>query len=180
MKEDCDHGFQIWLNMPSRYKFSSPATDVHKETKMASIVTNKYSVKIILGELMGKKSLIELLSPAFYYHIKMKDDSKIEIPTDPTHNAVLYLINGKAEVQGRKEITANQVVLYNRNASMLNIYSRDGAELLMLGGKPLNERVYSYGPFVMNTEEEINRCIHDYNAGKMGDPDLVNNPLLKK
>lgn len=168
------HGFQIWLNMPAKYKFTDPTTHVHNEKKMGSIETKNYSAKVVLGELFGAKSQIELLSPAFYYHITMKAGCKLEIPTDPTHNAFAYLEKGNLEVEGRKELKPNQVALYQRGESMINLFSKDGAELLLLGGQPLNEPVFSYGPFVMNTEEEIRKCIQDYNSGKMGDPDLVN------
>lgn len=168
------HGFQIWLNLPAKHKFINPSTDVHKEDKMGVIETKSYSAKIVLGELFGAKSSIELLSPAFYYHIKMKADCKLEIPTDPTHNAFVYLIKGNLELEGRKQLKANQVALYDRGEIFLNLYSKDGAELLVQGGKPLNEPVYAYGPFVMNTEEEINRCVMNYNSGKMGDPNQVN------
>lgn len=168
------HGFQIWLNMPAKYKFTDPTTHVHKVDKMGMIETKGYSAKVILGELNGVKSTVELLSPAFYYHIKLNADNKIEIPTDPTHNAFVYLINGQLELEGRKELKPNHVALYERGDSLINLFSKDGAEFLVLGGKPLNEPVYSYGPFVMNTEEEIKRCIKDYNSGKMGNPDLVN------
>lgn len=168
------HGFQIWLNMPAKYKFADPSTHVHRQDKMGMLETKDYTAKIILGELMGAKSSIELLSPAFYYHIKMKPNCKLDIPTDPSHNAFIYIINGNAELEGRRAVTPNQVALYQRGGSLLNIYSKDGAELLVLGGKPLNEPVYSYGPFVMNTEAEIEKCILDYRSGKMGNPELVN------
>lgn len=168
------HGFQIWWNMPAKYKLTEPSTHVHKVEKMGMLETKGYSVKVILGELSGTKSNVELLSPAFYYHITIKADNKIQIPTDSTHNAFVYLVKGQLELEGRKELKANQVALYERGDSLINLYSKDGAELLVLGGKPLNEPVYSYGPFVMNTEDEIKRCIKDYNSGKMGDPEAVN------
>jgi redox-sensitive bicupin YhaK (pirin superfamily) len=168
------HGFQIWLNMPARYKFIDPSTNVHHTEKMAEINTSEYSAKIVLGELSGAKSRIELLFPVFYYHLKLKPGCKLSIPTDPTHNAFIYMISGKIETQGRKEITANHVVLYERGESNVNIFSSGEAELLMLGGKPHNETVYAYGPFVMNTEDEIRKCYSDYSSGKMGNPDMVN------
>jgi len=168
------HGFQIWLNMPAKYKFMAPATFVHKEDKVGSIEEKKYSAKVILGELFGAKSKIELLSPAFYFHVTMKDNCRLDIPTNPVHNAFVYVINGSIEVEGRRQVNAGQVVLYKRGESLLNLYSKDKAELLVLGGQPLNEPVVSYGPFVMNTEAEIHQCMKDYQNGKMGDPDLVN------
>ncbi len=167
------HGFQIWLNMPSKYKLIAPATDVHREDKMGNIETKSYSAKIVLGELFGAKSTVELLSPAFYFHIKMKPDCRLDIPTNPAHNAFVYVIKGKVEGEGRREVQTNQVALYERGNSLLKLYSKDEAEILVLGGEPLNEVVYSYGPFVMNTQAQIMQCINDYNSGKMGNPELV-------
>jgi redox-sensitive bicupin YhaK (pirin superfamily) len=167
------HGFQIWLNMPAKYKFEAPATDVHREDKMANLKTKEYSAKVILGELHGAKSKIELLSPAFYFHIQLKPNGKIEIPTNATHNAFVYVIKGKVETSENKVLNANQVGLYERGKETIPLFSKDGADLLVLGGQPLNEPVYSYGPFVMNTEAEIRKCIQNYQTGKMGNPDLV-------
>lgn len=167
------HGFQIWLNMPAKYKLTAPATDVHHFDKMGYLETSTYTARVILGELFGAKSKVETVSPTFYYHITMKPNCTLSIPTDETHNAFVYLIHGGLEVAGQKAITPNQVVLYERGKRDITLYSKDGAELLLLGGKPLNEPVVAYGPFVMNTEAEIRQCIADYRAGKMGDPDMV-------
>jgi hypothetical protein len=167
------HGFQIWLNLPSKYKFINPSTDVHRIDKMGSIQADTYSATVVLGELFGSKSKIELLSPAFYYHIRMKAGCKLDIPVDPAHNIWAYVVNGEVETEGRKVIRRNQVALYERGDDRLNLFSSGEAELLVAGGKPLHEPVYSYGPFVMNTEEEILRCINDYKSGKMGSPEAV-------
>jgi len=173
------HGFQIWLNMPSKYKFINPSTDVHRIDKMADIEAKDYSAKIVLGELFNAKSKIETLFPVFYYHIKMRPGCKLSIPTNPMHNAFVYIIKGKVEAGERKEIVANQVVLYERGDSMVNLFSAQEAELLMLGGQPHNEPVFAYGPFVMNSEEEISKCYNDYKSGKMGNPEAVNHPGVK-
>jgi redox-sensitive bicupin YhaK (pirin superfamily) len=170
------HGFQIWLNMPSKTKWVEPATEVFRPEKMAEINDKKYWAKVVLGELFGARSKIETSFPVFYFHIKLKAGTKLNIPTDPRHNAFIYVINGKIETEGRKEIDTNQVALYERGKSMVNIYSEQEAEILMLGGQPHNEPVYAYGPFVMNTEQEIQKCIRDYQAGRMGNPDMVNAP----
>ena len=141
---------------------------------MDKIVGDDYSIQVVLGELGDAKSGIETLSPAFYYHVKMKADARVDIPTVPTHNAFVYLIAGSLEVHEGKKLTQNQVLLYERGDSLIKLYAESDAEMLILGGQPLDERVYSYGPFVMNTEDEIRRCIQNYNEGKMGDPVKVN------
>ena len=168
------HGFQIWLNMPSKYKFSDPSTYVFNEEKMDVLETKDYAAKVILGELYSAKSKIELLAPAFYFHIKLKENGRLDIPTDPTHNAFVYVINGDIEIEGKKTLSANQIALYQRGDSVIDTFAEKGAEFLVLGGQPLDEVVYSYGPFVMNTRAQINQCMQDYRSGKMGNPDLVN------
>ncbi len=168
------HGFQIWLNMPAKYKHIAPTTHVHKDDKMDFISNENYSAKIILGELLDAKSKIELLSPAFYFHIQMAENGRIDIPTNPQHNAFVYSISGDLELVDQQKLKTNQIALYQRGEPNISIYSKEGAEILVLGGQPLNEPVYSYGPFVMNSEEEIHQCIADYQSGKMGNPDEVN------
>jgi redox-sensitive bicupin YhaK (pirin superfamily) len=168
------HGFQIWLNMPTKHKFISPTTVVYHEAEMGFVQKENYSAKVVLGEGFGVKSKIETLFPAFYFHVKIEANTKLEIPTNPTHNAFIYLIDGKLEVEGNRAIEKNQVVLYQRNADYISVFAKEKSELLILGGAPHNETVYAYGPFVMNTEQEIKQCINNYQSGKMGNPDLVN------
>ncbi len=168
------HGFQIWLNMPSKYKFADPTTTVNREADMAQVKGKGYSIQVVLGALDDQKSSIETLSPAFYYHVKMDEDARLDIPTEPDHNAFIYLIKGKLELEGAKALTDNQLVLYERGDTLINLYAEKASEFLVLGGTPLNEPVFSYGPFVMNNEEQIRLCINNYHKGLMGNPDLVN------
>jgi len=167
------HGFQIWLNMPKAYKWAAPTTSVFNK-QMPTIVRKDFTADVVLGELFGFKSKVPTLSPTFYYHIKLKKDARIDIPTDPTHNAFLYMVKGSLELEEQKMLVQNQIALYERGEPMINLYAPRDAEFFLLGGQPLNEPVYSYGPFVMNTREEIERCYYNYRTGQMGDPDEVN------
>lgn len=168
------HGFQIWLNMPQKYKWVDPTTTVNKPDTMPSIITKDYTIKVVLGDLFGFCSDVVTMTPAFYYHVKLNPDSRLDIPTDPLHNAFAYVVNGELEIESQKTLKRNQIALYSRGQSNINLYSHKGADFFLLGGQPLDEVVYSYGPFVMNNEQEINKCISNYRSGKMGDPDLVN------
>ncbi|MDX1477071.1 MAG: pirin-like C-terminal cupin domain-containing protein [Saprospiraceae bacterium] len=168
------HGFQIWLNTPAQYKFAEPSTAVFRLPDMDTIETDDYWIKVVLGELHGARSGIRTHAPAFYYHVRMQDDSRLDIPTDPEHNAFIYLIQGSLELADGKQLKENQVVLYQRGESLISLYSECASEFLVLGGHPLNEPVYSYGPFVMNTEEQIRQCMINYQKGLMGDPAAVN------
>jgi redox-sensitive bicupin YhaK (pirin superfamily) len=168
------HGFQIWLNMPSKYKWDDPSTIVYGTAMMPTIVHEHFTANVVMGSLFGHTSKVETLSPAFYYHIKLDADKRLDIPTDPTHNAFVYSVSGDLEIENQKKLHKHQVALYERGKSDINLYTKEGAEFFVLGGQPLDEVVFSYGPFVMNTEEEIRRCIHNYNIGRMGNPAVVN------
>ncbi len=168
------HGFQIWLNMPARYKYNAPTTAVFRGDHMPRIVNESFTARVVLGELFGFTSQVETLSPAFYYYLKLQPGCRLDIPTDPTHNAFIYTVSGALELADRQALKTHQIALYQRGAVNINIHSEKGAEIFLLGGQVLNEPVFSYGPFVMNSEAQIRQCIADYQAGKMGDPDKVN------
>ncbi len=172
------HGFQIWLNMPAAYKFIDPSTSVHREQDRPEIKTADYTIKVVLGEWDAARSSVELLSPAFYYHIVMKAGARLDVPVKPADNAFIYAIKGSLELNEQRLLIDNQLALYERGAGRINLFSPDGAEFLVLGGQPLQERVYAYGPFVMNNEEQIRRVIEDYRSGRMGNPEQVNAPGL--
>ncbi len=168
------HGFQIWLNTPAKYKFDAPATSVDNEENMALLEGDKFTVKIVLGELEGLKSDIQTHSPAFYYHIKMEEEGRLTIPVPSDYNAFVYSINGNVELTDQKKLSAKQIALFERGKHHIELYAHERSEMLLLGGQPLNEPVFSYGPFVMNNEEQIHQCIANYNKGLMGDPSKVN------
>ncbi len=168
------HGFQIWLNSPSKYKFVDPSAHVYKPSQMSDVKGSDYSVKVVLGSWDSAKSKIQTLFPVFYYHIHMKAGCRLTIPVEPTHNIFAYVIRGNVETEGRTKVNTNQVVLYERGKDTVNMFSAGNAELLVCGGRPHNEPVYAYGPFVMNSEAEIRKCYQDYQSGKMGNPALVN------
>lgn len=168
------HGFQIWLNMPAQHKYDDPTTVVFNDKHMPTVIKENFTAKIVLGELMGFKSEVKTFTPTFYYYIKLNKQARLDIPVDPTHNAFLYHVSGKIELEDQNELKPNQLALYKRGGNTINLYSEDGAEVFVMGGQPLNEPVFAYGPFVMNNEEQIRRAYSDYMSGKMGNPDEVN------
>ena len=84
------------------------------------------------------------------------------------------MVKGKLELEEQNMLKTNQLALFERGESNINIYAQEESEFLVLGGEPLNETVFSYGPFVMNNEEQIRECIKNYRSGKMGNPEMVN------
>ena len=82
--------------------------------------------------------------------------------------STILRIKGKVETEGRTEVRTNQVALFERGKNLITLFTNEETELLMLGGKPHNEPVFAYGPFVMNTRAEIMQAFEDYEQGKFG------------
>jgi len=121
----------------------------------ATITHAQYTAQVVLGELFGYRSTVPTLSPAYYDHLKLKPDPRLDIPTHPGLNAFGYTVTGSLELEEQKMLAANQIALYERGEPLVRLYTREAGECFVLGGQPLNEPVYSYGPFVMNSREEI-------------------------
>lgn len=168
------HGFQVWLNMPAANKLDDPTTTVFRDAQMPTILHRDYTARVVLGELFGYKSAIKTYTPTFYYYLKLNPQARLDIPVEAGHNAFIYAVSGGVEIEGQQHLKPHQLALYERGHNNINLYSEEGAEVFLLGGQPLNEPVYSYGPFVMNNEQQIYQAIKDYNSGKMGDPERVN------
>lgn len=167
------HGFQVWLNMSAVNKHDDPTTTVFRNGHMPTIVHKDYTARVVLGELYGERSTVPTFTPTFYYYLKLNPKARLDISVNDKHNAFAYAVSGSVELEGQHALKPNQIALYERGETNINLYSETGAEVFLLGGQPLNEPVYSYGPFVMNTEQQIHQAIRDYQSGRMGDPDVV-------
>ena len=103
----------------------------------------------------------------------MQPNTKLVFDIHPKHNAFVYSVNGVLELKNQKELKQNHMAIFERGGQEVEVFSENSSEYLLLGGQPLNDPIVSYGPFVMNTEEQINQCVRDFRSGKMGNPELV-------
>jgi redox-sensitive bicupin YhaK (pirin superfamily) len=169
------HGFQLWVNLPKRDKMIKPRYQDIKSDRIpvAKSADGQVKVKVIAGESLGKRAVIDTRTPIMFLHFTLQPGSKIAQPVPRNYNAFAYVIDGEGlfgsdEMQAKKE----QVVLFGNNGNEIAIRAPGGVssplDVLLIAGVPLNEPVARYGPFVMNTEQEIHQAIDDYRSGKMG------------
>lgn len=164
------HGFQIWLNVPGKEKFSEPVTHIHCRENLPVVSTDGYELKVVMGSALGQTSPVFTHTPAFYYHVSLKAGARLDLPVDPTHNAFVHVIEGEVETEGRQTLRDQQLGLFERGGEVMRFFAAESAaEFLVLGGAPLHEPVVSYGPFVMNSQDQIEQCFRNYRAGKMGE-----------
>lgn len=164
------HGFQIWLNVPGAEKFSEPVTHIHNRSHLPEFESEDFRLKVVMGSAFGKTSPVFTYTPAFYYHVELRSGGRLDLPVDPNHNAFVHVIEGEVETENRTVLTDAQLGLFNRGGEVMRFFAPTApATFLVLGGQPLNEPVVSYGPFVMNTQAQIEACFRNYRSGKMGE-----------
>jgi quercetin 2,3-dioxygenase len=168
------HGFQLWINLPKKDKMIKPRYQELPSNKIPTAQNDGVHVKVIAGESMGQKAAIQTRTPIMYLHFTLQTNAKIIQTIPKNYAAFVYVIKGDG-LFGAKQISAHkeQVVLFAQDGNEINIEaSTSTLDVLLIAGIPLNEPVIRYGPFVMNTQDEINQAILDYNIGKMGKIDF--------
>jgi quercetin 2,3-dioxygenase len=168
------HGFQLWINLPKRDKMIKPRYQEIPSSKLpvAKSSDGRTTVKIIAGEALGNRAVIDTRTPIMYLHFTLQPDGEIveHIPKD--YNAFAYVINGAGYFGKNKRLAEKgQMVIFARDGEGVSIKASADAtstlDVLLLAGVPLKEPIAQYGPFVMNTSEEINQAIEDYRSGRM-------------
>ena len=169
------HGFQIWINLPRDRKMIPPRYQDTPAEKIPEVLLEDGAskVRVIAGEFQTTRAVIETNTPILYLHIKLQAGMNIVQPVTSDHNCMAYIIEGHGLFGAEKEpqsASEGQLVLFARNGDEVCLSSGKDSpvELLLLAGRPFNEEIARYGPFVMNTREEIFEAFQDYQQGKMG------------
>lgn len=161
---------QLWINTPAAHKMDQPAYYplTAEEAPVVQSEDQKVSGKVFSGEILGMKGAIPTHAPVNAATFEFKKGGKISIPLPVTHNALVYLLDGKVTVEGFGLVEGFNVVLFNKDGEGLTIEALEDTRILLVSGEPLNEKVVSHGPFVMNTQTQIMEAMRDYQLGKMG------------
>lgn len=165
-------GFQLWVNLPASDKMTAPRyQEIPAEGIPELKMTDKVHIRIIAGTLQGVTGpIVDVATEPFYYDVHIAAGGASEIPTPGSHNAFLYCYDGDIEVVGagdaRQTVTRGEIALLGSGAE-LHARADVPARFLFVGGLPLNEPIARYGPFVMNTADEIRQAITDYQAGRL-------------
>lgn len=168
------HGFQGWLNIPSKLKMSDPSAGLVKEETIQEVEKENAKTRVILGEVFGVKSNTQLLMPIIYWHISIKENTSLELPIDPLQNAFIYVQNGQLEINHTQRVDTSQAILFERDGDFIQLKANQATEFLVLGGEVNNEQYASNGPFVLNNEQELAQAYKDFLQGKFGDLEKTN------
>lgn len=160
---------QFWMNAPAKYKMDEASYQpISKdETPLLSTSDNLVETYVVAGKHENLKGPIKPNSEVLILRVNMEKggSKKVDIPED--FNALIYLLDGSIKIN-EQEIVGKQLIHFNNDGTSFAVEALDTARLIVLSGAPINEEISTYGPFVMNTEDEIRQAILDYQSGKMG------------
>ena len=172
------HGLQLWVNLPAAAKWTPPRYQDIEAGDVALLSNDDGSslVRIIAGELAGHRGPGVTYTPITYLHATVAPGARLALPWPRDFNALVYVLSGEGYAgieqrplgEGQLAVFGDGDAVSVRAAEKQPVASARGWEILALGGLPIREQVARYGPFVMNTREEIYQAIQDYHAGKMG------------
>lgn len=161
---------QLWINLPKKHKMT-PAkyqSILHGSKPKIDLPANMGSVHVVAGEFKGVKGVASAFSPVHMYDFHLNPNGVVDFSLPAHFNSGILVIDGGVVINETTVVPENHYVQFKNEAGEIHIKASKKSILLVLSGEPLNEPYVSYGPFVMNTEEEIRQAVEDYNAGKFG------------
>ncbi len=161
---------QLWVNLPAVAK-STPAayqTLLNTEIPKLSLGTNTGELRVIAGEYEGHRGPAKTHTPINVWDLKLEPGAHITIPAPQGHTSMVVALSGTVLVNQSEVLRDAEIASLERDGQDLTLVSNNDARVLILTGKPIEEPVVGHGPFVMNTEEEIQQAIMDFQSGQFG------------
>jgi len=162
-------GFQLWVNLPATDKMTAPRyQDIPADAIPAVELEPGIHARVIVGELGGAKGPISgVATQPVYYDLGLSEGKRYSVGLPQAHNAFVYVFQGSAKIGAAGAfIQRGEMALLTHGESLL-IEAVDDCRCIIVAGRPLNEPIARYGPFVMNTREEIYKAFEDFQAGRM-------------
>lgn len=159
---------QLWVNLPAKDKMAPAGYQSIKAADIPIVnVSNGGKARVIAGELNGAKGAARTFTPVNVWDMALAADADVALELPRGHTAMLVVLAGHVSV-GDMQAGEAEMVLFDREGSDITIHADGDTKLLVLTGEPIDEPIVGYGPFVMNTEDEIWQAIDDFNRGRFG------------
>jgi len=162
------HGFQIWVNLPSKDKMMNPRYQDIPSEQIPKVTSEdgKVWANVIAGSTLGVQAVIDTVIPITYIHMKIQQDGSHRQVIEKGLNGMIYVFGGTVHIDG-KPVQDGQLGILTDGDEVVFEAREEDAEFLILAGPELNEPIARYGPFVMNTSEEIQQALQDYQNGTL-------------
>ena len=168
-------GFQLWVNLPSARKLTEAAYQELKASEIPEVkLENDIKIRVIAGVSHSVKGAVDgIVTEPLFLDIALPENTTLRHPIKSTHNSLIYVFQGSISIgqdDSDTDIVRRGQLAVLSKGDAVNIHSFDQASrFLLLSGKPIDEPVVKYGPFVMNSEEEIQQAIQDFRSGRLSE-----------
>jgi redox-sensitive bicupin YhaK (pirin superfamily) len=164
------HAIQLWVNLPQAHKMSAPAyqTLLNAEIPVRPLDRGAGALRIIAGTFHGQKGPARTFTPVELYDVQLHSGARLDLSFPEGHHTSVFVLEGRVSVNGSTAAGEAELVVCKRQGSLVNIEASQESRLLIMSGKPIEEPIARYGPFVMNTKAELVQAVEDYQAGRMG------------
>lgn len=164
---------QLWVNLPAKDKMTAPGYQaIRSETiPQVTLPEDAGSLRVIAGEYAGENGPANTFSPLNVWDIRLNNGKSTEFSLPDGWNTALIVLRGTVQVNGDAIARDAEMVLLGSAGSHFTVEANNDAVLLLLSGEPIDEPIIGYGPFVMNTQEQIAEAIADFNSGRFGSMD---------
>ena len=165
---------QLWVNLPAQYKSERPGyQDIQKDDiPVVELENGGGSLRVIAGEFCGTKGVAKTFTPVMLFDVTLNQGADIVLPIQANHTTGLYVLRGEVFLEGGENVREGELAGFTVEGESIRVKGSSATRLLLIGGEPIDEPVVSYGPFVMNTMDEIRQAFKDYREGKMGTLDI--------
>jgi redox-sensitive bicupin YhaK (pirin superfamily) len=157
------HALQLWVNLPAKSKMAPP----RYQTLLARDIPMVDGVKVIAGEYRGAKGPAQTFTPVNLYLARLRGGNELRLSLRDGFSAGLYVVEGAIAVN-REAANTGELVVLDQRGDEVTLQASADAVVFVMNGAPIDEPVAGYGPFVMNTPQEIQKAFADYHAGKLG------------
>lgn len=161
---------QLWVNLPAKDKMSRPKYQEIKHDEIAKHILPEQAgtIEVIAGEYNGTKGSASTFTPINVYNARLNKGGKANFSLPVNYNTGFVIVEGSIKINGMETANTNEFVHFRNEGTEIEIEALENSIILILSGEPINEPIAQYGPFLMNTQEEIQQAISDYNQGKFG------------
>lgn len=163
------HAIQLWVNLPRASKMSAPGYQTILNADIPAVdLDGRGTLRVIAGSYGGQKGPARTFTAIQLYDVRLNAGGRAVLTVPEGDNSSIFVLQGRASVNGSRDAGEAELVVCERNGAQITIDARAESRLLVMSGTPIDEPIARYGPFVMNTREELVQAAKDYQAGKMG------------
>jgi redox-sensitive bicupin YhaK (pirin superfamily) len=161
---------QLWVNLPARHKMAAPGYQgiTAAQTPTLALPDGAGTVRLIAGEYQGTQAPAKTFTPMQVWDVRLNAGHTVTLPAPEGHTTVPLVLRGRVQTPDGAQASDAEMIVYSRAGEGVTLTALTDTTLLWLAGEPIDEPVVGYGPFVMNTPQEIQQAFADFQGGKMG------------